>query len=194
MDYIAKTAFTKWLQSAQEAVLVITHDRDVLSIVDRIIEVRSGRCYSFRGNYDAYLKSNTNQTTNQINEYDLSQRRIVNLEEDVIRFRRLKAKSRTPGTIRRFKSQEAKAMAQIKMLRETEKPSFWIDQESASGMNDKMMAAYDKHKSKNIKLTTRKKDGAEEGRRLVQASKISLGYDNKSNFLTVLNFKIQVLV
>lgn len=182
MDYVAKAAFTKWLRAAKEAVLVITHDRDVLSTVDRIIEIRDGRCYSFRGNYEAYLKNNTNQVTNQVNEYELSQRRITNLEEDVIRFRRLKEKARTPGTIRRFKSQELKALAEIKQLRETVKPSFWIDQESASAMNDKLTASYDKHKTKNIKVTARSKEDASSSRTLVQASQVSLGYDGKPLF------------
>ena len=185
MDYIAKAAFVKWLRAAQEAVLVITHDRDVLSTVDRIIEIRDGRCYSFRGNYDAYLKNNTNQITNQVNEYDLSQRRITNLEDDVIRFRRLKEKARTPGTIRRFKSQELKAQEEINRLRNTVKPSFWIDQESAAGMNDKLTASYDKHKTKNIKVTTRKKEEGIGGRLLVQASKVSLGYDGVPLFKDV---------
>ena len=189
MDYVAKSEFVKWLKSAQEAVLVITHDRDVLSIVDRIVEIRDGRCFSFKGNYDAYLKTNTSQVTNQVNEYELSQRRIANLEEDVIRFRRLKEKARNPGTIHRFKSQEAKAQAEIKKLRTTTKPSFWIDQESASGMNDKLLSAYEKHKTKNIKLTTRKKSDAASSRTLVQATDLSLGYDDKPLFENI-NFII----
>ena len=177
MDFVAKASFVKWLRATPEAVLVITHDRDVLGVVDRILEIRDGKCYSFRGNYDAYLRANTSQVTNQVNEYELSQRRILNLEEDVIRFRRLKEKSRTPGTIRRFKSQEQKAISQIKELAQTAKPSFWIDQESASGMNDKLTAAYDKHKTKNIKVTTRKKEDSNAGRLLIQATKVSLGYE-----------------
>jgi ATP-binding cassette subfamily F protein 3 len=189
MDYIAKSEFIKWLKDAQEAVLVITHDRDVLSIVDRIIEIRDGRSFSFRGNYDAYLKTNASQITNQVGEYELSQRRISNLEEDVVRFRRLKEKARNPGTIHRFKSQELKAQAEIKKLRATVKPSFWIDQESASTMNDKVTAAYDKHKTKNIKLTTRKKTSIGSGRVLVKATKLSLGYDNVPLFENV-NFSV----
>ncbi len=177
MDYVAKAEFIKWLKSAQEAVLVITHDRDVLTTVDRIIEIRDGKCFSFRGNYDAYLKTNTNQITNQVNEYELSQRRIANLEDDVIRFRRLKEKSRDPGTIHRFKAQETRAKDEIEKLRKTDKPSFWIDQESANTMNDKLTAAYDKHKAKNIKVSTRKKHTDSEGRRLIKITKLSLGYD-----------------
>ena len=182
MDFIAKASFIKWLVATRESVLVITHDRDVLGTVDRILEIRDGRAFSFKGNYSAYLKNNTNQITNQVNEYELSQRRIVNLQDDVIRFRRLKEKSRTPGTIRRFKSQELRAAAQIRALQETVKPSFWIDQESAGEMNDKLTAAYDRHKAKNIKLTARKKLDASTGRLLIQATKVSLGYDNKPLF------------
>ena len=182
MDYIAKASFIKWLKSAPEAILVITHDRDVLSAVDRIIEIRDGRSFSFRGNYTDYLRSNTSQVTNQVNEYELSQRRILNLEEDVIRFQRLKEKSRDPGTIRRFKSQELRARAQILELRKIEKPSFWIDQESASELNDKLTTNYHKHKAKNIKVSTRSKDDAANGRKLIQVSDLSLGYGDKPLF------------
>lgn len=92
MDYVAKDAFIKWLSATQEGVLVITHDRDVLRTVDRIIEIRDGRAFTFRGNYEHFLKTNTSQITGQVNEYDLTQRRIGNLRNDVIRFRRLKEK------------------------------------------------------------------------------------------------------
>jgi ATPase subunit of ABC transporter with duplicated ATPase domains len=185
MDYIAKASFLKWMRSTEEAILVISHDRDVLSVVDRILEIRDGKCYNFKGNYDAYLKTNTNQITNQVNEYDLSQRRIANLEEDVIRFRRLKEKARNPGTIRRFKSQEEKAKAEILVLRNTAKPSFWIDQESASTMNDKLSAAYDKHKAKNIKVSARKKESVIDGRRLLKVDKLSIGYRGEPLFSNI---------
>jgi ATPase subunit of ABC transporter with duplicated ATPase domains len=177
MDYVAKAEFIKWLQNDHQAVLVITHDRDVLTVVNRIIEIRDGKCFSFRGNYDAYLKINTNQVTNQVNEYELSQRRIANLEDDVIRFRRLKEKSRDPGTIHRFKSQENRAQGEIESLHKIAKPSFWIDQESANTMNDKLTAAYEKHKAKNIKVSTRKKQVESDSRQLIKVTQLSLGYD-----------------
>jgi ATP-binding cassette subfamily F protein 3 len=121
MDYVAKQAFIGWLKQAQEAVVVITHDRDVLAMVDRIIEIRNGRAYAFRGNYEHYLRVNRGQITSQVNEYDLVQRRIQNLTADVIRFRRLKEKSRDPGTIKRFKSQEEKAATELAKLSDTRK-------------------------------------------------------------------------
>jgi ATP-binding cassette subfamily F protein 3 len=189
MDYVAKQAFTKWMKAAQESILVITHDRDVLGIVDRIIEIRDGNTYSFRGNYDQYLKINKNQTSIQVNEYDLTQRRILNLKADVIRFRRLKEKSRDPGTIRRFKHQEEASAAELRELSQLSKPSFWIDRESADDLNTKMTVAYTKYKSKNISLNT-KSESTKSSRLLVQATKLSLGYDNNQLFEGV-NFSLR---
>jgi ATP-binding cassette subfamily F protein 3 len=181
MDYVAKEAFVKWLKAAQEAVVVITHDRDVLRSVDRIVEIRDGSAYAFRGNYDDYLRTNKSQVTSQVNEYDITQKRIRNLQEDVIRFQRLKEKSRDPGTIRRFKSQEQKARDDLARLQSLEKPSFWIDQESASSMNDKMSASYEKYKAQNIRIRTRTKE-SQTHRLLVQVDKLSLGYDDTPLF------------
>lgn len=189
MDYVAKQAFIKWLVAAQEAVMVITHDRDVLGSVDKIIEIRDGRAYSFKGNYAQYLRVNKNQVTAQVNEYDLTQRRIQNLTNDVIRFRRLKEKSRDPGTIKRFKSQEQKAEAELKVLTAVEKPSFWIDRESAGDLSTKMTVAYDKYKSKNISLNTRSK-AVKSSRLLLQVNALSLGYDGKPLFQD-LNFELR---
>lgn len=175
MDYVAKQAFIGWLKQAQEAVVVITHDRDVLAMVDRIIEIRNGRAYAFRGSYEHYLRVNRGQITSQVNEYDLVQRRIQNLTADVIRFRRLKEKSRDPGTIKRFKSQEEKAATELAKLSDTEKPSFWIDRENAELLDPKMTNAYQKYKAKNIKLNTRSTE-TKSSRMLVQAHELSLGY------------------
>jgi ATP-binding cassette subfamily F protein 3 len=176
MDYVAKQAFIRWLSAAREAVLVITHDRDVLREVDRIIEIRDGRAYTFKGNYEQYLKINRNQITSQVNEYSIIQRRIGNLENDLIRFRRLKEKARDPGTIKRFKSQEQKVVAELAKLSGSERPSFWIDRAGAEDLTPKLTNAYEKYKAKNISLDTRSKT-SRSSRLLVESTKLSLGYD-----------------
>lgn len=184
MDYRAKDAFIKWLKAAAEAVVVITHDRDVLREVDKIIEIRNGKAYTFRGNYEQYLSVNRNQVTAQVNEYDLTQRRISNLTEDVVRFRRMKERARDPGTIKRFKSQEEKASDEIAALSLIKKPSFWIDRDNAEDLNPKMTAAYEKYKAKNIRLTT-KSEASRSSQLLVQATDVSLGYGDTPLFSNV---------
>ncbi|MBP9852921.1 MAG: ATP-binding cassette, subfamily er 3 [Patescibacteria group bacterium] len=181
MDYVAKQAFITWFKAAPEAVVVITHDRDVLAAVDRIVEIRDGRAHVFKGNYEQYLRVNRGQVTAQVNEYDLTQRRIQNLTADVIRFRRLKEKSRDPGTIKRFKSQEEKAAAELAKLSTTEKPSFWIDRANADELDPKMTNAYQKYKAKNIRLDARTAT-TKSSRLLVQAHELSLGYDETPLF------------
>lgn len=188
MDYVAKDAFIKWLEAAPEAVVVITHDRDVLEVVDKIIEIRDGRAYTFKGNYDHYLKVNTNQITTQVNEYDHIQRRIQNLQNDLVRFRRLKERARDPGTIKRFKGQEEKVEAELAVLTTTERPSFWIDRENASELTPKLMNAYEKYKATNIQLDT-SGSASRSSRLLVEARDISLGYGDAPLFAGV-NFAL----
>lgn len=181
MDYVAKERFLDWFGSTPEAVVVITHDRDVLNQVDRIVEIRDGKALSFAGNYDAYLRTNTSKITSEVNEYEVTQRRIVNLKDDLVRFRRLKERARDPGTIHRFKSLEERTKKELADLQKAEKPSFWIDQESVQGLNTKMSAAYDEHKSRNIKVRARTAV-SKSSRQLIESSKLALGYGTKALF------------
>lgn len=180
MDYIAKKSFIKWFVSAREAVVVITHDRDLLHEVDRIIEIKDSHAVSYKGNYDDYLKTNASKTVSAVHEFNVVQRRIANLTENVVRFRRLKEKSRDPGTIARFKSLENKAKKELEMLQKKETPSFWIDRESAQDLNDKVGASYQEHKSRNIKVRTKNSLNSE--RLLVDVSGLSLGYKDAPLF------------
>ncbi len=189
MDYLAKERFLDWFGSTSEAVIVITHDRDVLNQVDKIIEIRDGRAISFPGNYDAYLRINTSKITSEVNEYEVTQRRISNLKDDLIRFRRLKERSRDPGTIHRFKSLEERTKKELAQLSTAEKPSFWIDQESVQGLNTKMSAAYDEHKTRNIKIRARTAV-SKSSRLLIEASKLSLGYGETPLF-TDMSFQLR---
>ncbi len=189
MDYIAKASFVNWLKAANEAVLVITHDRDVLGVVDRIIEIRDGQAHSFKGNYSDYLKSNTQSMSSQVNEFENAQRRITNLKADVVRFRRMKERSRDPGTIHRFKSLEQRATKELAELSQAEKPTFWIDRESAEDLGTKMSEAYSEHKARNIRVRTKQKIDKSE-RVLLKAEGVSLGYGDAPLFAPV-NFELR---
>ena len=181
MDYIAKNQFIDWMKDAREAMLVITHDRDVLREVDRIIELKDGHCVSYKGNYDAYLKQNAVSTGSQMNDFELIERRITNLKGKVIDYQRLKEKSRNPGTIQKFKRLEQQSRAELAELQAKEKPTFWIDKESASNLNYKVSAQYDKFKAKNINMNL-KEDDSRSKHVLVSAKNLSLGYGDKPLF------------
>jgi ATPase subunit of ABC transporter with duplicated ATPase domains len=132
MDYIAKDQFVKWMKSAPEAILAITHDRDVLKEVDRIVEIRDGETFSYKGNYDAYLRQNAVKTGSQMNDFEMIEKRIKNLKTKVIEYQRFKEKARNPATIQNFKRLENSARAELAELQEKEKPTFWVDKENVA--------------------------------------------------------------
>lgn len=176
MDYIAKAQYVEWMKSATEAMLVITHDRDVLNEVDRIIELKDGECVSYKGNYDAYLKQNAVSTGTQMNDFEMIEKRINNLKVKVIDYQRLKEKSRNPGTIQKFKRLEENSRKELAELQAKEKPTFWIDKESAANLNYKVAAQYEKFKSKNIRMNL-KNDESRSKHVLITTRDLSLGYD-----------------
>jgi ATP-binding cassette subfamily F protein 3 len=181
MDYIAKAQYVEWMKTAREAMLVITHDRDVLNEVDRIIELKDGDSVSYKGNYDAYLKQNAVSTGTQMNDFEMVEKRIVNLKVKVIDYQRLKEKSRNPGTIQKFKRLEEMSRKELGELQAKEKPTFWIDKESAANLNYKVAAQYDKFKAKNIRMSL-KDDESRSKHVLVTARDVSLGYGDKPLF------------
>ena len=175
MDYLAKKQFIDWMKTSKQAMLVITHDRDVLKEVDRIVELKDGATVSFEGNYDAYLKHNAFATGNAMNEYETVARRIANLKDKVLQFRRMKERARDPDTIKQFKRRENQAAIELAELEKIEKPTFWIDHEHVAQLDYKVADRYQKFKARNIHL--RMKDGAMRSRRkLVEARDVALGY------------------
>lgn len=181
MDYIAKDQYVSWMKTAREGMLVITHDRDVLNEVDRIVELKDGESVSYKGNYNAYLKQNAVSTGSQMNEFEMIEKRIANLKVKVLDYQRLKEKSRNPGTIQKFKRLEEVSRKELSDLQAKEKPTFWIDKESASNLNYKVAAQYDKFKAKNIRMNI-KSDESRSKHILVNIKGLSLGYGDSPLF------------
>ena len=181
MDYIAKKQFIDWMKNARQAMLIITHDRDVLAEVDRIVELRDGASASYRGNYDDYLRQNASATGNAMQDYEQTERRIANLRDKVLQFRRLKEKARDPGTIAQFKRRENQAAAELEKLEKIDKPTFWIDRENVAQLDYKVADRYQKFKARNIRLNMR--DSAMRSqRKLVEARDLALGFDERILF------------
>ena len=181
MDYIAKKQFIDWMKNAHQAMLIITHDRDVLAEVDRIVELRDGMAVSYRGNYDDYLRQNASATGNAMQDYEQTERRIANLRDKVLQFRRLKEKARDPGTIAQFKRRENQAAAELEELEKIDKPTFWIDRENVAQLDYKVADRYQKFKARNIRLDVQ--DGSMRSqRKLVEARDLALGFDERILF------------
>ena len=184
MDYVAKAQFIDWMKSSTTAMLVITHDRDVLKHVDRIIELKDGNTVSYRGNYDDYLKHNALATGNAMGDYEQVERQKANLRDKIVQFRRLKERARDPDTIKQFKRREMQAAARLEELEKVERPTFWIDRDNVAQLDYKVAGRYDKYKARNIRLSVR--DGAMRSqRKLIEARDLALGYGDNLLFESV---------
>jgi len=177
MDYYAKQTFIKWLQDVHNmAILVITHDRDVLREVDRIIELKDSQAYEFKGNYDAYLKQNRVSTVGQIGDYETAQRTLSNLRRQVISARTKKLAA-PPDTAKKFRIMEDRLQRQYdKLEAAVTKPSFWVDKENITQMPSKVSESYHKYKAKNIRIGKVSLNEKGAVLPLIDVQKLSLGY------------------
>lgn len=175
MDAVAKDAFLQWFAAVRHAVVVITHDRDLLQEVSRIVELKDKAAYNFPGNYDDYLRQNALRTANDLNEYEVVQRRIVNVRKQ-IQYARSK-KSGWSGTADKknpFVVMETRLLKELAELERAERPSFWIDQESVASLKPQMSESYEKHKARTIHI--RHASHAERQRELLQLEGVQAGY------------------
>ena len=192
MDYVAKEVFIEWLKTIDCSVIVISHDRDVLKVVNRVVELRDYKANSYPGNYDDYLVQNAAKTIGAIQGFETTEKRIENIKEQ-IRYCKVKAKSKAGGNTGRsgknpwvvLQERLEKELAEI--LNTHEKPTFWIDRESANALAPKVTEKYEKYKAKNIKLKDVESDTTGI---LLNVEQLSLGYDGKPLFADI-NFQLR---
>ena len=189
MDYVAKSQFIDWMKKATEAIVVITHDRDVLQNVGRIIEIKDGGAVEYCGSYDDYIRQNLHSTAASMKDYELTEARMKNLKQKILDYQRLKERARNPGTIQSFKRLENKARAELAELEKIGRPSFWIDEESIKSVGYKDADRYAKYKAKNIHINTKSAKSRSE-RVLAYADNLAVGYDGEPLFCGV-NFQVR---
>ncbi len=171
MDYIGKEQFISWMHTVVESILVVTHDRDVLKQVDKIIELKDKKIFVFNGNYDHYIKQNATQTTNSVKQYQNQLNKLQEAKKRVDWGLRMRAKSKA------WKVRYDHWLKDYEKIKaETIKPSFWIDQESTEDLDKKVSESYHKFKEKNIRIGLH--NSKERASELVTIQSLSLGYDS----------------
>lgn len=170
MDYKGKERFITWMRSILQAVVVITHDRDVLKNVTKIIELKDQKMHFFKGNYHSYIKQNATQTLTSVKLYEDQLSRLKEAKKKVEWGLQMRAKSkewkiRYDHWLRDYE----------KIKAATIKPAFWIDQNSIESLDKKVVDSYDKFKEKNIKISGT--GDVKRGGELVSVRQLAVGYD-----------------
>jgi len=175
MDYQGKDRFISWMRALSKTIVVVTHDRDVLRHVTKIIELKDQKINVFKGNYDHYIDQNTNSTLSSVKLYTDQLNRLKEAKKKVEWGLAMRAKSKA-WKIR----YDHWARDYEKIKAETVKPSFWIDQNSVEDLDKKVVDSYHKFKEKNVKITviTKTRGDGE----LIAVKKLTLGYAGEPVF------------
>lgn len=170
MDYKGKERFIAWMKGVKGAMVVVTHDRDVLKHVDKIIELKDKTLHVFNGNYDQYIAQNATRTLSSVKLYSDQLNRLKEAKKRVEWGLQMRAKSK------QWKIRYDHWLRDYEKIKaETVKPSFWIDKESVEAMDQRVVDSYQKFKEKNIKISLPK--NKEHGMDLLTVRNLSLGYD-----------------
>ena len=172
MDSYGKDLFRKWVRSVKEqSLFIITHDRDVLKEMGKIVEIKDKKVRVFPGNYDAFLRQNSTATLTQVSSYEESLKTLEKLRKQM-----LAAGARKAGA-----SNSAPKILEERLRREynalkasLDKPSLWIDQDSVEEMKEKTASSYKKYKDRNINIATKQLN--EYSHTLLEVSDLSVGY------------------
>ncbi len=132
LDLEALLWFQNYLRNYPGAILMISHDREFLNqLVGSIVEIRLGKFFRYRGNYDDYLAQREATEANLLAAFKNQQREIARLMEFVERFRAKNTKA----------SQAQAKLKQIGRMEKIEAPvrdektiSFSFPQPQRSGL------------------------------------------------------------
>jgi len=170
MDYQGKDRFITWMKSLTQSMLVVTHDRDVLRNVTKIIELKNQEIFIYKGNYDHYISQNTTSTLSSVKLYSDQLNRLKEAKKKVEWGLQMRAKSK------QWKIRYDHWLRDYEKIKaETIKPSFWIDQNSVEALDKKVVDSYHKFKEKNIKITITTEN--ERSGELIRVRNLALGYD-----------------
>jgi ATP-binding cassette subfamily F protein 3 len=88
LDLEALLWFQEYLRSYPGGILLVSHDRDFLNeVVTSVLELRHGRAFRYRGNYDAFLEQREANEEHLLAAWKNQQREIARLERFIERFR-----------------------------------------------------------------------------------------------------------
>ena len=79
LDTDAKQIFFNQLNSYPNGIVIVSHDRELLQQMDKIIELQNGKLKVYGGNYDFYLEQKQIESDNIYSKYTDTQKSIARL-------------------------------------------------------------------------------------------------------------------
>lgn len=84
-----------FLKSYRGALVIVSHDKNFVNqVTDKTLEIYLGKFYTFKGDYDSYLKYKSERDAQTIHQYELQKKKIKETERFIERFRYKATKAR----------------------------------------------------------------------------------------------------
>lgn len=83
LDYDAKQIFFNRLNTYPNGVVIVSHDRELLQQMDKIIELHNGQLKIYGGNYDFYLEQKRIESESIYSKYTDAQKSITKLNNTI---------------------------------------------------------------------------------------------------------------
>lgn len=176
MDTWAKQSFIDWLKKQTATILIVTHDRDILDVVDSIYELKDKKLIEYSGNYQAYLRQNRVSTSTSIHQFEVDTKTVEKLKKQLVEAERKKLRCKAnPNPFVPLVLRLKKDLAKIE--EDLEKPSAWIDQRSVADLKPDERKRYEKYKTTGLSLKSKHESTRGSGSTLLNVDGLSVGYD-----------------
>ena len=182
LDYDARQRFFNNLASYPFGAVIVSHDRELLQKVDKIVELENGHLKVYGGNYDFYVAQKEREQKNLRSKYSDAQKEIARLNNTLTTAQNMRQhheakqnkdkenakRSRLATNALKGKSQETEAKKRA-LIQKKLNEQFDVQQSLSNQMR------YDK-----IKIPMPNKDFY--SKELVQIKNLNFAYDNKVIF------------
>ncbi|WP_404407053.1 ribosomal protection-like ABC-F family protein [Jeotgalibacillus malaysiensis] len=138
LDMDAIEWLEEFIKAHKGAVLMVSHDRHFLNqTATRIVEIEDGEPYSYKGNYDAFVKAKEERIMQEFHQYEEQQKKIKKMKESIRRLRQWANEANPPNEklFKKAKSMEKalERMERVKKPVTVKKMSLTLDAADRSG-------------------------------------------------------------
>ncbi|TFE02337.1 ribosomal protection-like ABC-F family protein [Jeotgalibacillus salarius] len=127
-----------FIKTHKGAVLMVSHDRHFLNqTATRIVEIEDGETYSYKGNFEAYVKAKEERIMQEFHQFEEQQKKIKKMKEAIRRLRQWANEANPPNEklFKKAKSMEKalERMERVKKPVTVKKMSLTLDAADRSG-------------------------------------------------------------
>lgn len=182
LDTDAKQVFFNQLNSYPNGVVTVSHDRELLQQMDKIIELQNGKLKVYGGNYDFYLEQKQIETDNIYSKYTDTQKSIARLNNtmNIAQNTRQHHEAKQQKDINNSRRSRLEANALKGKSQQTEAKKRNIIQKKIDEQIELQQSLSEQMRFESIKIPVPSKPFY--SRELVQISGLCFAYDSKQIF------------